>query len=162
MYVDNKREDERIAQRDAEREQSQEQFLIDMKEILSSDPTPKPELQPIPQITPIAPPSPTASTSGSTNMEFVPAQPVASYTQSSDGEEFTPANTFAYMTGTRNLSRNQALGIMANIQRESSFRSNPAGGDQGNSFGAAQWNNTYGRSDIMLSLIHISEPTRPY
>ena len=153
LYVDNKREDERIAQRDAEREQNQEQFLTDMKEILSSAPTPEPKLQPIPEITPIAPISPTASTSGSTNMEFVPAQPVASYTQSSDGEEFTPANTFAYLTGTRNLSRNQALGIMANIQRESSFRSNPAGGDQGNSFGAAQWNNTYGRSDIMKASV---------
>ena len=80
-------------------------------------------------------------------------RPVASYTQSSDGEEFTPANTFAYLTGTRNLSRNQALGIMANIQRESSFRANPAGGDQGNSFGAAQWNNTYGRSDIMKASV---------
>ena len=38
---------------------------------------------------------------------------------------------------------------MANIDRESSFRVNPQGGDGGNSFGMFQWNNTYGRSDIM-------------
>ena len=156
LYVDNKREDERIAQRDAEREQNQEQFLTEMREILSSTPTPKPELQPIPQITPITPLSPaasTTSTSESTNMEFVPAQPVASYTQSSEGTPFTPETTYAYLTDVRKLSRNQALGIMANIQRESSFRTNPAGGDQGNSFGAAQWNNTYGRSDIMKASV---------
>ena len=156
LYVDNKREDERIAQRDAEREQNQEQFLTEMEEMLSSAPTPKPELQPIPQITPITPLSPaasTTSTSESTNMEFVPAQPVASYTQSSEGTPFTPETTYAYLTDVRKLSRNQALGIMANIQRESSFRTNPAGGDQGNSFGALQWNNTYGRSDIMKASV---------
>ena len=38
---------------------------------------------------------------------------------------------------------------MANIDRESSFRINPLGGDNGNSFGMFQWNNTYGRSDVM-------------
>ena len=154
LYVDNKREDERIAQRDAERAQREEQFLTDMRDILSSSPTPKPKPEPIPQITPISPPSSSVdSTSESANMEFVPAQPVATYTQSSEGIPFTPETTYAYLTDVRKLSRNQALGIMANIQRESSFRTNPPGGDQGNSFGALQWNNAYGRSDIMKASV---------
>ena len=38
---------------------------------------------------------------------------------------------------------------MANIDRESSFRIAPPGGDGGNSVGMFQWNNTYGRSDLM-------------
>ena len=57
---------------------------------------------------------------------------------------------FNYLTGDKGLSRNQALGLMANIDRESSFRIAPAGGDGGNSFGMLQWNNTYGRSDLMM------------
>lgn len=56
---------------------------------------------------------------------------------------------FNYLTGDKGLSRNQALGLMANIDRESSFRIAPSGGDGGNSFGMFQWNNTYGRSDLM-------------
>lgn len=57
---------------------------------------------------------------------------------------------FNYLTGEKGLSRNQALGLMANIDRESSFRIAPPGGDGGNSFGMLQWNNTYGRSDLMM------------
>ena len=56
---------------------------------------------------------------------------------------------YNYLTGSKGLSKNKALGLMANIDRESSFRVNPQGGDGGNSFGMFQWNNTYGRSDIM-------------
>ena len=67
-------------------------------------------------------PPPSESGESSSAMEFVPAQPVASYTQSSESTPFTPETTYAYLIGTRNLSRNQALGIMANIRRESSFR----------------------------------------
>ena len=58
-------------------------------------------------------------------------------------------DVYNYLTGTKGLSRNKALGLMANIDRESSFQINPQGGDNGNSFGMFQWNNTYGRSDIM-------------
>jgi hypothetical protein len=57
---------------------------------------------------------------------------------------------YTYLTKSKGLSKNKALGLMANIDRESSFRSNPAGGDGGNSFGMLQWNNTYGRSDLMM------------
>jgi len=56
---------------------------------------------------------------------------------------------YNYLTSTKGLSRNKALGLMANIDRESSFRTNPQGGDGGNSFGMFQWNNTYGRSQRM-------------
>ena len=56
---------------------------------------------------------------------------------------------YNYLTQNHKLSKNKALGLMANIDRESSFRINPQGGDGGNSFGMFQWNNTYGRSDIM-------------
>ena len=56
---------------------------------------------------------------------------------------------YSYLTEDKGLSKNKALGLMANIDRESSFRTAPSGGDGGNSFGMFQWNNTYGRSDIM-------------
>ena len=60
-----------------------------------------------------------------------------------------PAEVYSYLTNDKGLSKNKALGLMANIERESSFRINPAGGDNGNSFGMLQWNNTYDRSDLM-------------
>ena len=56
---------------------------------------------------------------------------------------------YNYLTQHHKLSKNKALGLMANIDRESSFQINPQGGDGGNSFGMFQWNNTYGRSDLM-------------
>tara|TARA_R110002020_G_scaffold246318_1_gene460089 strand:- start:103 stop:1143 length:1041 start_codon:yes stop_codon:yes gene_type:complete len=56
---------------------------------------------------------------------------------------------YDYLTGYHQLNPNQALGIMANIDRESSFRINPPGGDGGNSFGLLQWNNALGRSQRM-------------
>ena len=56
---------------------------------------------------------------------------------------------YNYLTQSKGLSKNKALGLMANIDRESSFQIAPSGGDGGNSFGMFQWNNTYGRSDIM-------------
>ena len=39
------------------------------------------------------------------------------------------------MTQHHKLSKSKALGLMANIDRESSFQINPQGGDGGNSFG---------------------------
>lgn len=82
-----------------------------------------------------------------------PSQASLLSTSSSPGSAF-PSDGFRgevynYLTADKGLNRNQALGLMANIDRESSFRTNPAGGDGGNSFGMLQWNNTYGRSDIM-------------
>ena len=158
LYTDNKRRDEREAERDTEREARFEQQLEALRTGSSYTPGTPPEPAPVPGMPSdleeyVDVPPPSESGESSSAMEFVPAQPVASYTQSSESTPFTPETTYAYLTGTRNLSRNQALGIMANIQRESSFRTNPAGGDQGNSFGALQWNNTYGRSDIMKASV---------
>ena len=59
------------------------------------------------------------------------------------------SDVYTYLTKDKGLSKNKALGLMANIDRESSFRVSPPGGDNGNSFGMFQWNNTYGRSDLM-------------
>ena len=59
------------------------------------------------------------------------------------------ADVYNYLTQHHKLSKNKALGLMANIDRESSFQINPSGGDGGNSFGMFQWNNTYGRSQLM-------------
>ena len=43
--------------------------------------------------------------------------------------------SYNYLTqNLQGLSKNKALGLMANIDRESSFRINPQGGDNGNSF----------------------------
>lgn len=67
----------------------------------------------------------------------------------STGGDMNRQEVYDYLTKNKNLSKNKALGIMANVERESSFRSNPAGGDRGMSFGSLQWNNTYGRADIM-------------
>lgn len=68
---------------------------------------------------------------------------------SSTGGDMNRQEVYDYLTKNKSLSKNKALGIMANIERESSFRANPAGGDRGMSFGSLQWNNTYGRADIM-------------
>ena len=53
------------------------------------------------------------------------------------------SDVYNYLTQHHKLSKNKALGLMANIDRESSFRINPQGGDGGNSFGMFQWNNTW-------------------
>ena len=65
------------------------------------------------------------------------------------GGDVDRQEVYDYLTKSKGLSHNHAYGIMANIDRESSFRVNPAGGDGGNSFGMLQWNNTYGRSQLM-------------
>jgi hypothetical protein len=80
----------------------------------------------------------------SSNSTALPVQAIAPSGGNVDRQE-----VYTYLTKTHGLSKNKALGVMANIDRESTFRSNPAGGDGGNSFGMLQWNNTYGRSDLM-------------
>lgn len=65
----------------------------------------------------------------------------------------TRQEVYSYLTQHHKLSKNKALGIMANIDRESSFRIAPPGGDNGNSFGLLQWNNNYGRSDLMMKSV---------
>ena len=90
-----------------------------------------------------------------TNSSDTP-QTIASTSTASPVQAIAPSGgnvdrqeVYTYLTKSKGLSKNKALGLMANIDRESTFRSNPAGGDGGNSFGMLQWNNTYGRSDLM-------------
>jgi hypothetical protein len=80
----------------------------------------------------------------SSNSTALPVQAIAPSGGNVDRQE-----VYTYLTKSKGLSKNKALGLMANIDRESTFRSNPAGGDGGNSFGMLQWNNNYGRSDLM-------------
>jgi hypothetical protein len=91
-----------------------------------------------------------SSTTAASNSTLPPNQQI---TPVATGEAMAGSvdrgTVFNYLTGEKKLSRNQALGLMANIDRESSFRIAPPGGDGGNSFGMLQWNNTYGRSDLM-------------
>jgi len=90
----------------------------------------------------------TSSNSSSTSVPITTSlSSVNSITPS--GGNVDRQEVYTYLTKSKGLSKNKALGLMANIDRESTFRSNPAGGDGGNSFGMLQWNNTYGRSDLM-------------
>lgn len=56
------------------------------------------------------------------------------------------------LTNTVGLSHNQALGALANINRESGFNA-AAVGDNGNSFGLFQFNRPAGRADPFLSAV---------
>ena len=153
---DQKRQDERDAKRTAA-DEAQIQKLKDLiaSTQANSTPTAPPKLIPIPP-----PPTPLSS-APATPTPATPA-PVTSAPAAVEGgsDGSSPVSTgsgsvsrqavYSYLTGHHKLSRNQALGIMANIDRESSFRIAPPGGDGGNSFGMLQWNNTYGRSDLMM------------
>lgn len=83
----------------------------------------------------------TPSSSGGGNSATNPITP--------SGGDVSREEVYSYLTKDKGLSHNKAYGLMANIDRESSFRVNPGGGDGGNSVGLLQWNNTYGRSDLM-------------
>ena len=53
---------------------------------------------------------------------------------------------------TKGMTHNHAMGLMANIMRESSFRPG-ARGDGGNSWGLFQWNRGAGRLDPMVAAV---------
>ena len=93
------------------------------------------------------PDSPTSTTATST----APTSTTSTSTASTGGGGGSAirGEVYSYLTKDKGLSNNKALGLMANIDRESSFRTAPSGGDGGDSFGMFQWNNSYGRSDIM-------------
>ena len=93
----------------------------------------------------------TSNTSSSTSTKTGESTSSGTATSAGTGALTTGfrSEVYSYLTKDKGLDQNQALGLMANIDRESSFRINPQGGDGGNSFGMFQWNNSYGRSDIM-------------
>jgi len=67
------------------------------------------------------------------------------------GGDVSRGEVYSYLRNKHGLSHNKAYGIMANIDRESSFRMNPAGGDNGLSFGLLQWHAD--RADLMKSRV---------
>ena len=58
--------------------------------------------------------------------------------ESSEGSA-TQQAIYTYLTGDKGLSREHALGIMANIKAESGFRTNSKSGDDGGQGGLFQW-----------------------
>ena len=142
----NNQEEARQKERDAKRaaaDAAQLQKLTDLFTAIQSNstPTPPPTPVPVPPMPTLAP-IPTSSATGGDSGE--------SSSVSTGGGDVSRQEVYSYLTDHHQLSRNQALGIMANIDRESSFRIAPPGGDGGNSFGILQWNNAYGRSDLMM------------
>ena len=59
---------------------------------------------------------------------------------------------FNYLTGDKGLSRNHALGLMANIDRESGFMPSIASGDDGGPGGLFQWKGSR-QTDTVASLV---------
>ena len=113
-----------------------------------TEPLPEPPQMQIPQLEDYqTQDSPVPKAGG--NNDGGTVKPGGTISESSGDEAFTKLNVYNYLTKTKGLSKNKAYGLMANIERESSFQTAPVGGDNGNSFGALQWNNTYGRSDRM-------------
>ena len=90
-----------------------------------------------------SPPAPSSSSSSTT------APSATTPSVSAPAGSVSRKVVYDYLTQNKGLPRNTALGLMANIDRESSFQIAPSGGDGGNSFGMFQWNNTYGRAQLM-------------
>ena len=66
-------------------------------------------------------------------------KPVSSNASSNTSGTVDTAEMYSYLTKDKGLSRNKALGLMANIQRESNFRPSIASGDDGGAGGLFQW-----------------------
>ena len=66
-------------------------------------------------------------------------KPVSSNNSSNTSGAVDTAQMYSYLTKDKGLSRNKALGLMANIQRESNFRPSIASGDDGGAGGLFQW-----------------------
>ena len=113
--------------------------IFDKSQPSKPEPLPAPPMQEDPNLLPIPKPGDTPSSSSGTSQQL-----------SASGGDIDPQELYTYVRTKHGLSHNNALGYMSNIFRESSFQTNPAGGDGGNSFGALQWNNAYGRSDRMM------------
>ena len=115
--------------------------LIEQMKALNTNTSPVPK-------TDVSAPTSSGSGSSSTSTSSAGSSPSPSTVKPTSTKGFR-SDVFNYLTQNHKLSKNKALGLMANIDRESSFRINPQGGDNGNSFGMFQWNNTYGRSQRM-------------
>ena len=86
-----------------------------------------------------------------------------------------PQEMYAYLTGEKGLSHNHAVGLLANIRRESNFRTN-VWGDNGTSNGLFQWHKdrltrmqaavpdwqTNWRGQLDYALVEKGEPGQQY
>jgi len=91
-----------------------------------------------------------ASEIDSKNSSANPITPVVNPITPSGGD-VSRGEVYSYLRTKHGLSHNKAYGIMANIDREGSFRINPPGGDNGLSFGMLQWHAD--RADLMKSRV---------
>jgi hypothetical protein len=88
------------------------------------------------------------TTSGPTG---TPGAPNPYFDPSISGDPITVQDTYDILRD-QGLSHEQAIGVLANINRESSF--NPAAvGDNGNSFGLFQYNRPAGRADPFFQAV---------
>lgn len=104
-------------------------------EVKPEEPGPPPKMKPVTLETPLteAPASPDGSSSTPKSLGST-----IDSSNSSNGYA-DPQEVYTYLTKDKGLSHNKALGLIANIQRESSFKlDNP--GDNGESNGLLQWN----------------------
>ena len=107
---------------------------------------------------------------------FKPKNESGTSTSSSTGASASPdgirKTVYNHLTKVRGLPRNNALGIMANIERESSFRPGIASGDDGGPGGLFQWKGSrqtpkvrqlVESGDVIGQLDHaLDEPGEPY
>ena len=142
-------ENNKAAAKQAERDAIEERRHKERLEVSSRDTSVEVD---IPEFKPTKPPgsSDDSSTDGPSDTSSDSPSDTAGTQFPADGFR---GEVYSYLTKDKGLSSNQALGLMANIDRESSFRIAPPGGDNGNSFGMFQWNNTYGRSDKMKAAV---------
>ena len=126
-----KKEDENTEMLDLIRAQTQWYKTKSAQEAAKgNEPLPRPELPVFETPDGVAPSSsstPSDSTGGSSS------------TQTTASGSVDPAKIYNYLTTEKGLSRNKALGLMANIERESSFRPSVASGDDGGAGGLFQW-----------------------
>jgi hypothetical protein len=127
----------------------QEQAAITTKQQEQFNASQKATNEMIEQLQSTLKPTDTTTATTSDNTSSSDSSSTSTVSTGGGGGSAIRGEVYSYLTKDKGLSNNKALGLMANIDRESSFRTAPPGGDGGNSFGMFQWNNTYGRSDIM-------------
>ena len=156
MGIENRRADKRQAERDAIDEQRWKQRLAIMEKGIDRDtkPTEKPEPftpepfdpnrdyteQPLGGLPPVTsdgvPPADPVDQQTGDGVQPATTQPVVSRQVSSGNIR---QDVYTYLTVDKGMEKNTALGLMANIDRESGFRPGIASGDDGGPGGLFQW-----------------------
>ena len=132
----NKQDEKRQDERDAKRAAAETARIEALKDLFTSTqaastPTPPPKVVPIPPMPePGATPTPSASDDSGNE---------GSATSAAVTDTDIRSQVYSYLTNRHKLSRIHALGIMANIDRESSFRPSVLSGDDGGYGGLFQW-----------------------